>query len=377
MSDELRQPSVIDVEALLQPISDEAPSGENLRYSGLYDEVNEARRADDNMNMGEWQTEVKVADFRQVFDLVTKALAEQTKDIQLAVWLCEALVKLHGFVGLRDGLQLLAGLQERFWDTLHPEIDEGDMEGRANAISWFDTYGIIAAKESPITGQAGYSFFNWDESKVYDIPDDLDTFSTEDQVKYNALKARAEAERRVTADMWRKEIAATRRAFCEQLNVTIGECFAALSELNRVTEEKFDRNQVPGLSNLKKGLDEINDQAKKLLEEKRLEEPDESDLEESAEGGSEEGGTVAAGGVAVAAGAIQNRRDAIKRLQDIAEFFQRTDPHSPVAYLIQRAVKWGNMPFDQWLQDVIKDETVLYQLRQTLGFNTSSNDQTE
>ncbi len=377
MSDELRQPSVIDVEALLQPISDEAPSGENLRYSGLYDEVNEARRADDNMNMGEWQTEVKVSDFRQVFDLVTKALAEQTKDIQLAVWLCEALVKLHGFVGLRDGLQLLVGLQERFWDTLHPEIDEGDMEGRANAISWFDTYGALAAKEAPITGQAGYSFFNWDESKVYDIPDDLETFSTEDQVKYNALKARAEAERRVTADMWRKETAATRRVFCEQLNFTLGECFEALKELNRVTEEKFDRNQVPGLSNLKKGLDEINDQSKKLLDEKRLEEPDESDVEESAEGGSGEGGTVTIGGVAVAAGAIQNRRDALKRLQDIADFFQRTDPHSPVAYLIQRAVKWGSMPFDQWLQDVIKDETVLYQLRQTLGFNTSSNDQTE
>ncbi|MBX3244457.1 MAG: type VI secretion system protein TssA [Acidobacteria bacterium] len=376
MSDELRQPSVIDVEALLQPISDEAPSGENLRYSGLYDEVNEARRADDNMNMGEWQTEVKVADFRQVSNLVTKALAEQTKDIQLAVWLCEALVKLHGFVGLRDGLHLLTGLQDRFWDTLHPEIDEGDMEGRANAVAWFESSCAIAAKESPVTGVAGYSLFNWEDSKVFDIPENLDTYSTEDQVKYNNLKSRAEAERRVTADMWRKEIASTRRAFCEQLNFTLGECFEALAELSRVTEEKYDRNQVPGLSNLKKALDEISDHAKKLLEEKRLEEPDESDAEivEGAEAG--EGGAVV-GGVAVATGAIQNRRDALKRLQEIADFFQRTDPHSPVAYLIQRAVKWGNMPFDQWLTDVIKDESVLYQLRQTLGFNTASNDQNE
>jgi hypothetical protein len=28
------------------------------------------------------------------------------------------------------------------------------------------------------------------------------------------------------------------------------------------------------------------------------------------------------------------------------------------------------MPLETWLQDVIKDENVLFQLRQTLGFNT-------
>jgi len=37
-------------------------------------------------------------------------------------------------------------------------------------------------------------------------------------------------------------------------------------------------------------------------------------------------------------------------------------------------VKWGNMPLESWLQDVIKDETVLFNLRQTLGFNTNSTD---
>jgi len=74
----------------------------------------------------------------------------------------------------------------------------------------------------------------------------------------------------------------------------------------------------------------------------------------------------------VATGAIANRKDALKRLNDIADFFQKTEPHSPISYIVQRAVKWGNMPLENWLQDVIKDETVLYQLRQTLGFNTAA-----
>ena len=144
-------------------------------------------------------------------------------------------------------------------------------------------------------------------------------------------------------------------------------------------DEKYDRNQVPSLLNLKKSLDDIELLIKKLLEEKRAEEPDESDEAEATEIVNEDGTVTVVAGAAVPAGAIQNRRDALKRLDEIAEFFRKTEPHSPVAYLVQRAVKWGHMPLENWLQDVIKDETILYQLRQTLGFNTSqqgSEDQT-
>jgi type VI secretion system protein ImpA len=102
-----------------------------------------------------------------------------------------------------------------------------------------------------------------------------------------------------------------------------------------------------------------------LLNAKRAEEPDEIPEED---GDTPEGGAVGAtGGTRVAAGAIQNRRDALKRLDEIAEFFKRSEPHSPVSYLVQRAVKWGDMPLELWLQEVIKDQSVLFQLRETLG----------
>ena len=47
-----------------------------------------------------------------------------------------------------------------------------------------------------------------------------------------------------------------------------------------------------------------------------------------------------------------------------------TPPDNGQALL--EGIGWGNMPLEKWLQDVIKDETVIYQLRQTLGFNTNS-----
>jgi len=371
-------PSVINFEALMQPISPENPSGESLQYSGLYDEIREARRADKDLPQGQWQTELKIADYRRVINLAIPALEAQTKDLQIAAWLSESLINEYGFAGLRDSLKLLAGLQETFWETVFPEIDEGDMEGRANAVEWMDAQGAFAARGAKITGGEGYSYLDFEDSKRFDIPENIDTLDSTDQQKFRELQAQAEKENRVTADRWRKAKAASRRAFYEELFFVLEECRTEYNELNRVIEEKFDRNQMPGTTNLKKALDDIQTIVKKLLEDKRAEEPNAADAaaaaEESAtdktEKGAANGGAKAVS--ATAAGAIQNRQDAIKRLADLAEFFRRTEPHSPVSYLVQRAVSWGEMPLEAWLQDVIKDEAVLFQLRQTLGFNTKT-----
>jgi type VI secretion system protein ImpA len=365
------KPAVINLEALLSPVSEEKPAGEYLRYSGIYDEISEARRADLEVSQGEWQTEMKTADFRKVIVLATPALEKETKDLQIAAWFSEALVKEYGFSGLRDSLKMMTGFQENFWETLHPEVDEGDMEGRANAIAWMETQASYAIKEAKITSYAGYSYVDWEDSKKFDIPDNLEMLDTAEQQKFNELRAQAEKENRVTANKWRAEISQTRRAFYEELMFLIDECWAAYNDINRVIEEKFDRNQAPGLNNLKKSLDEVQTQVKKLLEDKRAEEPDEEVETAEGETTGEDGTIIKVAGVATASGAIQNRQDALKRLADIATFFQKTEPHSPISYLVQRAVKWGNMPLETWLQDVIKDETVIFQLRQTLGFNTN------
>ena len=203
MSEELQQPPVVDVDLILQPISEENPSGESLRYSGIYDEISTARKADDNLNQGDWQSELKVADFRRVIDLSVPALSTQTKDLQIAAWLCEALIKQHGFAGFRDGLKIVAGLQDLFWDTLHPEIDEGDMEGRANAVAWLDTQGSLAFKSVPITAGQGCSFIDWEDAKRFDFPEDIESLDSEAQSKWLDLRRQAENEHRVTGEQWR------------------------------------------------------------------------------------------------------------------------------------------------------------------------------
>ncbi|MGE5347615.1 MAG: ImpA family type VI secretion system protein, partial [Acidithiobacillales bacterium] len=124
---------------------------------------------------------------------------------------------------------------------------------------------------------------------------------------------------------------------------------------------RFER-QTPGLGELQKTLDAIRTTLEKVVKEKRIEEPDAAELPAA---GGEEG--AAAGVPGAAGGAIRARDQALAQLAQVADYFRRTEPHSPVSYLVQRAISWGQMPLDAWLHDVIKDANTLSHLRETLG----------
>lgn len=379
--------SVIDLEALLTPIDGDNPAGESLRYDGTYDQIKDARREDEVLAQGDWARDLKVADWPKVIKLATDALLKKTKDLQIAAWLTEGIVKhdKHDrWVALREGLQLLRGLHENFWDSAYPEIDPEDDEGplaaRANVLAAFDVRMAVIIKELPLTAGQKYSYLQYLESKQFDIPENIEALEFAQQEKVAALKAQAEAEKKVTGDDWRKAKAATTRDFIEARAALIGECWDVFKGLDAEMDAKFAR-ETPGLGAFKKSLDEIRTTVDLLVKEKQKAEPrdDETGGEEGGEEGEAGEGVAlrAGGGFAVSGGAVRSRQDALKRLAEIAEFFRQTEPHSPVAYAVQRAVKWGNMSLDVWLADVVKDEATLGSLRETLGLNTGSSSSEE
>jgi type VI secretion system protein ImpA len=69
---------------------------------------------------------------------------------------------------------------------------------------------------------------------------------------------------------------------------------------------------------------------------------------------------------------VSTRTEALQQLQRVADFFRRTEPHSPVSYLVQRAARWGKMPLEEWLQEVIKNTDVLGEVKETLGLAKDS-----
>lgn len=149
---------------LLTPIAGDNPSGVSLRYDPIYDRIKEARREDAELPTGELpEGPRKTADPQAVLRLATEALATQSKDLQLAAWATEALVKREGLAGLAEGLDLCRELLDQFWDTLHPEIEDDDLEMRATPLQWIATQLLLPVRQVPLN-RDGHGFLEYEEA---------------------------------------------------------------------------------------------------------------------------------------------------------------------------------------------------------------------
>src|SRR5690606_25508945 len=161
----------IDVNELLAPIPGGDPAGSDASFSDQFDRIREARRADDpNLAQGDWQTELKVADWREAQSLSEDVLLRTSKDLQAAVWLAEAAIARHGLEGARDAFDLLTGLLDTYWDGLYPRAEDGDLEERAGKLAWFANYGGRVLQTMLLNDdlQAALTLAGWIDSREVD-----------------------------------------------------------------------------------------------------------------------------------------------------------------------------------------------------------------
>src|SRR5256885_12900644 len=118
---------ILEFATLLEPIPGDTPTGPDLRADGSpsspYYAVKDARstaRAAERQIVMDGEETGNVPDWRPVLQRGVKAMAEKSKDLEITAYLIEALVRLHGFAGLRDGFRLARELVERYWDGLYP-----------------------------------------------------------------------------------------------------------------------------------------------------------------------------------------------------------------------------------------------------------------
>ena len=252
---------------LLNPIPGENPSGENLRYTPVFDKIKEARRADDDAPQGEWNFERKTADYALVMKLAGEALATKSKDLQVAAWLTEAMLRKEGFQGLKAGLELIQGLIASFWDTLYPELDDGDAEMRAAPLEWLGTRMDSALRSVPLT-RKGANWFQFKESRAVGYEATADT-----EAKVEARNA-AMAEGKMSGEEWDGAVAATPKAFYAGMEETLDGILEVVESLSAASEEKFG-DVAPSFGPMRTTVEEIRHTVHGLLQKKREVEPDE------------------------------------------------------------------------------------------------------
>lgn len=351
------------VDKLLQPISEQSPAGNDLSYATLFDDIRDARRSDDpGLTQGQWETEVKTADWNRVRNLCESAFQTQTKDFQLAAWYTEALVNLEGFGGLTEGLALLNGLIRQYWYVGFPLLDGDDAGERAAKFEWLNTQLPFAIKKIPLTNTANgsYSWLQWEESRW------VENIGLRD----GKAKADAIADGKLAGEAFDKAAKQSGKAFYEPLVADVHAAMNALDALIQQVDTQFGAD-APSLIDMRSVLTSCAALADKLLME--ISGRPASSLPRTSEQGELPHTTSSTHNAGVkTVGALQNRNDAIQSLRDVAQYFRINEPQSPVALLAERAARWAEMSMDEWLAAVIKDDGTLSQLRELLDIPASN-----
>ena len=360
---------VIDVEAILQPIVGDNPVGKDVRDGKDFDVLKEARRQEEVLSQGDWQRDAKVADWPKAIQIATRILTEQSKDLQVATWLVEALLKRHGFAGLRDGFHVLKGLHANFWDALYPVIEDGDLEYRSGKLDALNKLLPFAVNNTPLVRASdgtSYSYVHWKESQ--DV-ENLRRGAASDSQKRRQLEE-ALQEGKLEGEKFDKAVAGTPLMHCTALLEQLSDCWNAYEQLEQVLEEKYGE-AVPTLREVKDAVGECRYLMNSIVKKKGgvgldiMETPEAGARAEAEE--AKAAGAMAPVGAFSGGMEPRDRSEALRRLAAVAEFFRKTEPHSPISYLVQRAARWGEMPLDEWLREVIKDDSVLGGVRETLG----------
>jgi len=239
-------------EDLLNPINPESPAGQNLRYDSVYDQIAEARLEDDaTLPVGQWARQTKRADHQLVLSLSQDALLKRSKDLWLAAWWGEAHIQLNGLSALFEVVDLLLGLQERFWDSLYPEIEESDLGMRAAPLQWAMDRFTNLVYELPVVSEAiGYRDYKAARTPA---PDNSSNGLTVDALEA-ALKE-------------------TSKAYYLAVEKQLIETRKSLEKLYLFCDEKY-RDDGPSFVKLRTALDEVYNLVASLLRVKRELDPD-------------------------------------------------------------------------------------------------------
>lgn len=365
---------VLDLEALLAPLTEGEGAGEDLRpdYSptSLYQRIrtqrNDARAGERAIDGGDPEANpaLVATAWREVKKLGTEALATKSKDFEIAAWMTEATVRLDGLAGLADAAELISGLCGTFWDHGFPRLDDEDgIEGRGAPIGGLSGEGADGTVMGPIRRFAIFhrpdgtecDLFTWqraEETAAISDPDRRAARLQSGIPDFDALQNEARA-----------DLPGVRAA-----GASARKALAAWTALDAALTARFG-GDAPSTRRVSEALQAIIDVSTRIAGA-----PAEAAAEEApaaVAGSGEAAATPAAGAPAAAGGPrpLRTREDAIRQLEEIAEYFRKTEPHSPLAFTLQDAVRRARMPLTDLLAEVLPDPAARRQLLTTLGIH--------
>ena len=360
--------ATIDLQRLLQPIPGNSPTGIDLRtqdsdsHESVYWQLRSARNESGEIERkhitdpANTEYDLTRCRWSEIISTAADALTQQSKDLEVAAWLCDSLVRVQGFAGLRDGLRLARELVEQYWDTLYPSLDASG-EGLAARLNQFG--GLFRGRQHPalrVPLTEGEKFTELD----YEQAQALDRLA--DPKEKQARIAKGE----VTMQTFAEAVRETSTPFLKALVEDLEESLIEGEKLGAVLRPKCGKNERG--EDVAPSAREFSEVLEKVLGVVRLVAGDRLAAKAAPEAGAAEGDGKQASPAAEAAQPKELTRDtALARLRDLADFFRRCEPHSPISHHLEEAVRWGQLPLADLLAELVPDEKARKDLFTRIG----------
>jgi type VI secretion system protein ImpA len=361
-------PDGFDLETLLAPIPGDSPQGTDIRedytaqspYNRLRDARSEARDAEKGQETGSDDARDPAPLWRTVREVGLKTLTETAKDLEVAAWVTEAYLRSHGLAGLTAGAKLIAGLAQQYWDGVFPLPDDYGVETRVAPVTGLNGREGNGSLIQPLHKLPLFTRADGTEVAMY-------------QYEGSALLGTLDGERRaariaagtIPFDELEKEARSQGARTFVKLRQDAREALAAWQEMAGVLDEKASEDP-PSTSTVRDMISHVVEIANRYAPPEADAPPDDAQGD-AADGTPGVAAVGAIGGIAVPAGQVVSREDALRALENLATFFRRTEPVSPLAYTLEEAVRRSRMTWPELLEEIVADRDSRNAILITLG----------
>jgi len=274
---------------------------------------------------GQFDPEGVPPDWRAVLGH-TQSLFERTRDLRVAAYWTRAQVRLDGVAALPEGLRLMEGLLSRYWDELHPLPDDGDAYARVNALNELSSLaGLLGdVRDSLVLNDRAVG-----ELRGRDV-----------EVALGVLEPRSGdvAFSRSSVEQMLRDGAEAKPALRE----FPVQALAKVAELQQLMRDRVGYASAPEFQPLITTLTGMRDVM-----------PGAAEAGAGEEGAGEgEGDAPRRGAGRSLTGSIESRNDALRAIDMVCEYLERTEPTNPAQLLLRRARKLVNKNFVELVREL-------------------------
>ena len=357
--------TLIEVEKFLGEISPEAPCGEDLTYDPAYLELERLARGTEERQVGDVVVPAEEPNWREVANAAL-ALLERTRDLRVILYATVAALRVEGLPGLRDGLALLRATLERYWETLHPQLDPDDPDPieRVNLIA------ALVAPESNLGDP--YRFLRRIREAPLCDSRQLGRFCYRDiQLARGEIAPPSGGEAPPDASQIEAAFQDTDPELLQDTARAANEALEHLQAIDAFLTEALGAGKAPNLDAARSLLDQISREVSEQLARRGLAAPAAQPEAQAQEAPQE----APAGQRAPQplSGEIRSPQDVITALEKICRYYEANEPSSPVPLLLRRAQRLVSKSFVEIIQDLNPDG--VRQIELICGLDTDSGGQ--